>query len=101
MRDQKWCYGVFSYPFLGHYILTVKQVGLLIPKIPKEVSYVTSVLEKAGFDAYLVGGCVRDLLIDRVPKDWDITTNAKPEEIVNLFERERKIFVSYRKRKLA
>jgi poly(A) polymerase/tRNA nucleotidyltransferase (CCA-adding enzyme) len=59
----------------------------LIYKIPKEVSYVTSVLEKAGFDAYLVGGCVRDLLIDRVPKDWDITTNAKPEDIVSLFEK--------------
>lgn len=55
-------------------------------KIPKEVSYVTSTLKKAGFEAYLVGGCVRDLILDRKPKDWDITTNAKPEQIQELFE---------------
>jgi tRNA nucleotidyltransferase (CCA-adding enzyme) len=57
----------------------------LISKIPKEVSYVTDMLEEAGFEAYLVGGCVRDLLMDREPKDWDVTTNAKPEEIIKLF----------------
>lgn len=54
--------------------------------IPKEVSRVTSALRKAGFEAYLVGGCVRDILQDIKPKDWDITTNAKPEEIQELFE---------------
>ena len=59
----------------------------LISKIPKEVSHVTSTLKKAGFEAYLVGGCVRDLLMDKEPKDWDITTNAKPEQIINLFEK--------------
>ncbi|KKU74292.1 MAG: CCA-adding enzyme, partial [Candidatus Nomurabacteria bacterium GW2011_GWB1_47_6] len=59
----------------------------LIQKIPKEVSHVTAVLERAGFEAYLVGGCVRDLLMGRDPKDWDVTTNAKPEEIVKLFEK--------------
>lgn len=57
----------------------------LIRNIPKEVSLVTSSLEKAGFEAYLVGGCVRDLLMDRNPKDWDVTTNAIPEEIIKLF----------------
>lgn len=59
----------------------------LIDKIPPEVSYVTSTLEKAGFEAYLVGGCVRDLIMSREPKDWDITTNATPEEIMPLFEK--------------
>ncbi|MFC1801828.1 CCA tRNA nucleotidyltransferase [Patescibacteria group bacterium] len=54
--------------------------------IPKEVTHVTETLEKAGFEAYLVGGCVRDLLRDKKPKDWDITTNATPEEITALFE---------------
>ena len=39
-----------------------------------------------GFEAYLVGGCVRDLLLGREPKDWDITTNARPEQIQALFE---------------
>ncbi len=59
----------------------------LISKIPKEVSHVTGTLEKAGFEAYLVGGCVRDLLMDREPKDWDVTTNATPEQIIGLFEK--------------
>ncbi len=54
-------------------------------QIPSYVSYVTETLEKAGFEAYIVGGCVRDLLIGRTPKDWDITTNATPDEIVPLF----------------
>lgn len=58
-----------------------------IQRIPKEVSHVTSILEKEGFQAYLVGGCVRDLLMGKEPKDWDLTTNAKPEEIIPLFEK--------------
>ncbi|HRH24263.1 MAG TPA: HD domain-containing protein [Candidatus Paceibacterota bacterium] len=53
--------------------------------VPIEVSSVAITLRKGGFEAYLVGGCVRDLLIGRRPKDWDITTNAKPEEIQALF----------------
>ena len=59
----------------------------LIEKIPKEVSHVTQTLEKAGFEAYLVGGCVRDLVLVREPKDWDVTTNAKPDQIMALFEK--------------
>ena len=59
----------------------------LIQKIPKEVSHVTNTLEKAGFEAYLVGGCVRDLVTGREPQDWDVTTNAKPDQIVGLFEK--------------
>lgn len=54
-------------------------------KIPKEVTYVTETLKKANFEAFLVGGCVRDLFMSRKPKDWDITTNATPEEIIPLF----------------
>ena len=53
--------------------------------IPLEVMQVSETLQKAGFEAYLVGGCVRDLLIGKTPKDWDITTNAHPEEIQALF----------------
>ncbi len=59
----------------------------IILRVPKEVSHVTETLEKAGFEAYLVGGCVRDLLMDREPKDWDVTTNAKPDQIIGLFEK--------------
>jgi tRNA nucleotidyltransferase (CCA-adding enzyme) len=56
-------------------------------KIPSYVTHVTETLEKAGFEAFLVGGCVRDLLINRTPKDWDITTNATPEQMIPLFEK--------------
>jgi poly(A) polymerase/tRNA nucleotidyltransferase (CCA-adding enzyme) len=54
--------------------------------IPQEVRGVTEALERAGHEAYVVGGCVRDLLLGRTPKDWDVTTNATPEEIQSLFE---------------
>ncbi len=53
--------------------------------IPQEVLAVAEALEKAGHEAYLVGGCVRDLMAGRVPKDWDITTNAVPTEIQKIF----------------
>ncbi len=65
----------------------MENVKDLTSKIPKEVSRVTEALEKAGFEAHLVGGCVRDLLMGREPKDWDVTTNARPEEIISLFEK--------------
>ncbi|MDB4984160.1 MAG: polynucleotide adenylyltransferase [Patescibacteria group bacterium] len=55
-------------------------------EIPQNVSRVTETLKAAGYDAYLVGGCVRDFVMGKVPKDFDITTNAKPEDIVKLFE---------------
>lgn len=55
-------------------------------QIPPEVARVTSTLERAGFEAWVVGGCVRDLLLGRTPKDWDVTTNATPEQIQGLFE---------------
>lgn len=53
--------------------------------VPLEVKTVSEGLRKEGFEAYLVGGCVRDLLLHRAPKDWDITTNAKPEDIQRIF----------------
>ena len=56
--------------------------------IPNNVSRVTNLLTKAGFEAYLVGGCVRDIIVSREPKDWDITTNATPEQMIPLFESE-------------
>ena len=53
--------------------------------IPEEVSRVTNALKKGGFEAYLVGGSVRDLFMGKKPKDWDITTDATPEQIILLF----------------
>lgn len=51
----------------------------------KEVKIVADELTKAGYGAYLVGGCLRDLLLGREPKDWDFATNAKPEEVQKIF----------------
>jgi poly(A) polymerase/tRNA nucleotidyltransferase (CCA-adding enzyme) len=53
--------------------------------IPKEIKSVIAKLKKAGFSAYIVGGCVRDFLRGIEPDDWDITTSAKPEEIQKIF----------------
>lgn len=53
--------------------------------IPKEVKDVSRALSLAGYQNYLVGGCVRDIILNKSPKDWDITTNANPEEIISLF----------------
>ena len=53
--------------------------------VPEPVLTIATTLERAGFEAYLVGGCVRDLCIGKTPKDWDITTNATPEQIQGLY----------------
>jgi len=54
-------------------------------KIPNEVQFVLKELEKHGFEAYIVGGCVRDLILKRTPNDWDVATNAKPDEVQKIF----------------
>lgn len=51
----------------------------------KEVKEIADKLTDAGFEPYLVGGCLRDLLLGQKPKDWDLTTNARPEEIQKVF----------------
>src|SRR3989338_623187 len=53
--------------------------------IPKEVKNVMDSLKRAGYEAYIVGGCARDFLFEKEPNDWDVTTNAKPEEITKVF----------------
>src|SRR3989338_1821818 len=53
--------------------------------IPPEVAGIIAKLQGGGYDAHIVGGCVRDLLRGVKPKDWDVTTSAKPEEILQLF----------------
>lgn len=54
-------------------------------QLPGEVKRVLSKLKKAGYEVYIVGGCVRDLILNRETNDWDFTTNATPEEILKLF----------------
>ncbi len=57
----------------------------IIKKIPQHVLKNVAILHEAGLEAWLVGGCVRDLIMKREPRDWDITTNATPEQIIALF----------------
>jgi len=54
-------------------------------QIPGEIRQILEKLEEQGFEAYVVGGCVRDLVLELEPKDWDITTKARPEEIQKIF----------------
>lgn len=53
--------------------------------IPNQITDLLKTLKDKGFESYLVGGCVRDMIMKKVPKDWDITTNANPEEIQSAF----------------
>lgn len=57
----------------------------MIRKIPKPVVEVLKKIEENGFEAYIVGGCVRDLIMDRMPNDWDVATDAHPEKLVEIF----------------
>ena len=59
----------------------------LLKQVPEDMIQVLTVFQRAGFPAYLVGGCVRDLLLGRTPNDWDICTKAHPEQTMALFPR--------------
>lgn len=55
--------------------------------LPEQVGFIIDVLNRAGFEAYAVGGCVRDSMMGRKPDDWDITTSAEPGQVKRLFRR--------------
>ena len=55
-------------------------------KVPAEIIAICEAMKGRGYQAYLVGGCVRDLVVNRTPKDWDVTTDATPEQIQEVFE---------------
>lgn len=59
----------------------------MVMEIPEKVEYIISTLTDSGFEAYAVGGCVRDTILGRIPGDWDITTSARPEQVKELFKR--------------
>lgn len=56
-------------------------------KVPQKVSQIIDELSRHGFEAYAVGGCVRDMVLGREPEDWDITTSATPQEVKKIFRR--------------
>ena len=55
--------------------------------MPQDVRFIIGKLMEAGYEAYAVGGCVRDSLLGREPNDWDITTSATPYEVKDIFRR--------------
>ncbi|AKN31803.1 polynucleotide adenylyltransferase [Clostridium carboxidivorans P7] len=56
--------------------------------IPQDTKHIMKILKNKGYESYVVGGCVRDSLINREPKDWDLTTNALPEQTLEIFKTE-------------
>ena len=55
--------------------------------MPAGAQYIIEQLNSHGFEAYIVGGCVRDSLLGKAPNDWDITTSATPYEVKKIFKR--------------
>ena len=55
-------------------------------ELPRKVVLIIKNLQRHGYDAYAVGGCVRDSILNRKPEDWDITTSAKPEQVKEILE---------------
>lgn len=66
------------------------------PKIEKYVTDIVAALQNAGYEAYIVGGAVRDFLLDRQPKDYDISTSATPEEVKKVFRKQRCMIIGRR-----
>ncbi|MBQ9274911.1 MAG: polynucleotide adenylyltransferase PcnB [Succinivibrio sp.] len=75
----------------GHAKLVLKkgQHPLQLSQIPRNVQKVVNALQKAGYEAYVVGGCIRDLLIGKQPKDFDVCTSATPEQVRRVFRNSR------------
>lgn len=67
--------------------LKASQYGIYPRSIPQSALSVVSQLKKHGYEAYVVGGCLRDLLLAKTPKDFDVATNASPEQIKKVFQR--------------
>lgn len=61
------------------------QNGIMI-QLPEKVTYIINTIMEAGYEAYAVGGCIRDSILGRIPDDWDITTSASPYRVKELFQ---------------
>ena len=75
----------------AHYnkhIIKATQVGINPRMISKNALAVVEKLNRHGYEAYVVGGCLRDLLLGKNPKDFDVATNARPEQIQAVFQRQ-------------
>lgn len=66
---------------------TVQPVSEIRIRVPEKAGHIIETITAAGFEAYVVGGCVRDSILGREPEDWDITTSARPEQVKAFFPR--------------
>ncbi len=66
-------------------IVSTAELRINLNEIPNYAMRVVSTLQKHHFEAYLVGGCIRDLLLGKKPKDFDVSTNATPEQVRQIF----------------
>lgn len=62
-------------------------------QIPSNVKFIIYLLKSYGYDSYIVGGCVRDMILNRTPNDWDITTSATPDIVINIFSANPEIII--------
>lgn len=67
--------------------MTERKSSMIKIKVPDKAKHIIKTITAAGYEAYVVGGCVRDSILGRKPQDWDITTSARPEEVKALFPR--------------
>lgn len=70
---------------LKYQLLSVADIHIDMSKIAPNAIKACKILQDAGFESYLVGGSVRDLLMNKTPKDWDLTTNATPDQVKKIF----------------
>ena len=54
-------------------------------KLPEKVEHILNKLNDSGYEAYVVGGCIRDVLMNKIPNDWDVCTSALPQQIIEVF----------------
>ncbi len=81
---RRWFTGAEHINLVNDFTLNKNDIKI---KIPESAKLILEKLHASGYEAYVVGGCVRDSILGRTPGDWDITTNAKPSEVKKLFDR--------------
>lgn len=87
IQNSLYTYNILLNEFLAFYAEASENGDSMLLLLPDNVKNIITSLESAGYEAFAVGGCVRDALLNRVPGDWDITTSASPQVIKGLFRR--------------
>lgn len=84
-QRNQWFTGAKHTRIYEHLLMETKMLDEINIVMPQKVSYIIEALYERGYEAFAVGGCIRDCLLGREPKDWDITTNALPLDVKSIF----------------